>query len=231
MENWLKELKNHRKKIYSQCGEEGFIEFILNNIPGINPNSFSLCELGAGDGVRLSNTRYFIESGKIKHYELFDGNPGNSVDVKKMWIDKDSVYNLTKPVDLLLIDLDGNDWHILQSYFEHIIKPLEAPKLIVCEINPLWKRDEARVIEYNPSHVWKNNTYYGMSLKSAEILMETYYYTLVFVNDSLNAYFLRNDQLPDPTPQIDIEYRVKKDHPNGNGPLMEVDEQLNLKPL
>lgn len=225
MENWLKEIKNHRKKIYSQCGEEGFIEFILKNI-GVETSGY-LIEFGAGDGVALSNSHYFIKEKGFDAF-LFDGDPKGSSQVNRVWIDADLAIGLTKAfnndkieLDLFLIDLDGNDWYILNSFISNIeIKP----KLVVCEINPIWKRDEAFTIKYNPQHIWKNNTYYGMSLKAAEIMMESHGYTLIFVNDSLNAYFLRNDLLQG-IPES-VEYKVKRDHAKGDGEWINVMENF-----
>lgn len=226
MTNWLSEIKHHRKKIYSQCGEEGFIEFILKNI-GVEKDGY-LIEFGAGDGVSLSNSHYFIKEKGFKGL-LYDGDPKESQEVIKAWIDIDYVKELAHAnsvfkvdIDLFLIDLDGNDLYILNSFISNIeIKP----KLVVCEINPIWKRDEAFTIKYNPQHVWKNNTYYGMSLKAAEIMMESHGYTLIFVNDSLNAYFLRNDLLPgEPEP---VEYKVKRDHAKGDGEWINVMENFN----
>lgn len=223
MTNWLSEIKHHRKKIYSQCGEEGFIEFILKNI-GVEGGY--LIEFGAGDGITLSNSYYFITE-KGFSSTLFDGDTKGNEHVTKAWIDFEFAENLAlqlnkqKPeLDLFLIDLDGNDLYILNVFVGTLSV---KPKLVVCEINPIWKRDEAYAIEYNPSHVWKNNTYYGMSLNAAEIMMKSHGYTLIFVNDSLNAYFLRNDLLPgEPEP---VEYRVKRDHPKGDGKWIQITEE------
>lgn len=228
MGNWLSEIKHHRKKIYSQCGEEGFIEFILKNL-GVETRGY-LIEFGAGDGITLSNSRYFIHE-KSFQSTLFDGDPKGNDQVNKAWIDVDWAVGLAKEFndyvvnpDLFLIDLDGNDWYILDAFLSTI---REKPKLVVCEINPIWKRDEARVIAYNPDHVWKNNTYYGMSLKAAEIMMKWHGYSLVFVNDSLNAYFVRTELLPgEPEP---VEYRVKKDHPNGSRVWLGENEIDNIR--
>lgn len=231
---WLHKIGHHRKKIYSQCGEEGFIEFILGSIDPHLANAPFIVEYGAGDGITLSNSYYFMKD-KQGVSQLFDGDPKGSTWVDKAWIDVPFAIKHAKEFneekmlhDLFLIDLDGNDWYILNAFLGTLNKELH-PLLVVCEINPIWKRDEARVIEYNPNHVWKNNTYYGMSLKASEIMMEKHGYTLIFVNDSLNAYFLRNDLLPGkPYP---VEYRVKRDHPKGSGQWMQVNDDLTLKPL
>ena len=234
MENWLKEIKNHRKKIYSQCGEEGFIEFILKSIDPILAEAPFIVEYGAGDGITLSNSYYFFKD-RLSVGKFYDGDPKGAAHVDKAWIDVPFAIKEAKEFNdekiqhnLFLIDLDGNDWYILNAFIGTLEQELR-PELIVCEINPIWERDEACVIAYNPNHVWKNNTYYGMSLKAAEIMMQKHGYTLIFVNDSLNAYFLKNELLPGkPDP---VEYRVKRDHPKGSGQWMQVNDDLTLKPL
>jgi hypothetical protein len=215
--SWLQEIKNHRKKKYSQCGEEGFIEFILKNL-GIE--SGNILEFGAGDGVGLSNSLYFIEKGW--NALRFDGNPKGSTDVIQAWIDTDYVDGLLNKYDkfdVVMIDLDGNDYYILDVLLgsaEHS----KHPALVVCEINPAFERHEAKAIEYSGSHTWQGTTYYGMSLAAAETMMETHGYKLVFVNDSLNAYFVKAELLPDEV--INIEYRKKLDHPKGSGNWVEI---------
>jgi hypothetical protein len=61
MSNWVQQLQTLPTwKKYSQCGEEAYIEFILQNI---EPKNKHLVELGAWDGYHFSNSRYFIEKG------------------------------------------------------------------------------------------------------------------------------------------------------------------------
>jgi hypothetical protein len=87
------------------------------------------------------------------------------------------------------------------------------PDLIVCEINPIFARDEAKVMPYNPEHVWDGTTYYGMSLAAAEELGKQYGYTLAYLHAGINAFLLRND-MAKKHPELvrPIEYRVKWDH-------------------
>lgn len=215
--NWVSQIKNHRKKVYSQCGEEGFIEFILQNI-GVDVSKMILVEFGAGDGVSLSNSNYFIKKGAQSF--RFDGDNKGNKSVWETWLTRYTVNTIAKDsgwrkIDLLLVDIDGNDYHLIDEFVSAVEN---KPKLIVCEINPIWKRNEAAIIPYNENHVWNNDDYYGMSLRAAEILLEgSYGYKLVFVNDSLNAYFVLRELLPEEF-TTDYEYKVKKDHPhNKNG--------------
>ena len=60
-DNWIAKIRNAEKiKKYSQTGEEGVLQFILNQV-GYG-NNF-LVDIGAWDGFHLSNTRFFIEQG------------------------------------------------------------------------------------------------------------------------------------------------------------------------
>lgn len=209
--NWIAQIKNHRKKVYSQCGEEGFIEFILQNI-GVEINKMTLVEFGAGDGVSLSNSKYFIDKG-AKGF-LFDGDNKGNHKVHQLWLTKSSVAEIARDldtfdVDLFLVDIDGNDYWLIDQFLFEIITP---PKMIVCEINPIFKRSDCAVMPYNEAHQWKNNDYYGMSLCAIEEYLTERGYTLVFVNDSLNAYFVQNKFVPQNT-TIEIEYERKQDHP------------------
>jgi hypothetical protein len=213
-QNWVSQIKNHRKKVYSQCGEEGFIEFILQNI-GVDIPKMTLVEFGAGDGVSLSNSQYFIEKGS--NGLRYDGNNKGNKSVIEVWFKRSEVEYLATTLneseintDLFLIDVDGNDYHFIDEF---VSTSKVKPKLIVCEINPIWKRNEAAIIPYNEDHVWNNDDYYGMSLKAAEVLLEHHGYKLIFVNDSLNAYFVLSELLPDEF-TTDYNYKVKKDHPH-----------------
>lgn len=212
-QNWVSQIKNHRKKLYSQCGEEGFIEFILSNI-GVDIPKMTLVEFGAGDGVSLSNSQYFIEKGATAY--RYDGDNKGNDSVVKVWLNYEHIEEIAfrsrnEKIDLFLIDVDGNDYHFIDAFVRDCVN---KPKLIVCEINPIWKRNESAVIPYNMNHVWNNDDYYGMSLCAVEVLLENVHgYKLVFVNDSLNAYFVRADLLTSEF-TTDFDYKVKKDHPH-----------------
>jgi len=52
--SWLQEIKNHRKKKYSQCGEEGFIEFILKNLGIESGNILELARIRTSVFARSS---------------------------------------------------------------------------------------------------------------------------------------------------------------------------------
>lgn len=194
-------------KDYSQYGEQ---KIILETLAALGVEKGRLVDLGAGDGRYLSNTRALIEMGWQGH--LFDGDPKGATDVTKLWITENITYDLLMngviSVDFLSIDLDGNDYHILDKVLGSC-----GPHLVVAEINPIFQRDEAVVIPYNEAHVWNNDTYYGMSLAACEQLAQKHGYTLMYLHHSLNAFLLRNDHA-EAHPELirPIEYQVKVNH-------------------
>ena len=213
MTHWTAQIKHHRKKIHSQCGEEGFIEFILENI-GLNIPDMNIVEFGAGDGVSLSNSKYFIDNGAWAM--RFDGDPEGSKDVHQLWLNNEEVKEIAehcndhRKCDVLMIDVDGNDYWFIKTFIENSVN---KPSLVVCEINPIFKRDEVAVMPYNEAHTFKDNDYYGMSLAAIDLLMDKKGYCLVYVNDSLNAYFVLKSLLKRGFERPEIEYRRKQDHP------------------
>ena len=219
--NWVYKIKDAPKiKKYSQTGEEGILKFILDNVG--HEDKF-LVDIGAWDGFHLSNTRYFIEEfgyGSL----LIDGDNRGNEDVKTEWITKDNVcdimrkHSCPKEFSLLSYDTDGNDFDIL-----HALCLEYKPKVIVCEINgtiPVW---ESKKIKYNPEHTWSNDDYYGFSFSAGFKLAELIGYTVVFQNDALNMYMVRNDLFNNTHLDIPIEFIHNPYHPhNHNGEWVEV---------
>lgn len=192
-------------KDYSQYGEQ---TIILETLAALGIHNGHLVDLGAGDGYYLSNSRALLELGWTG--DLFDGDPKGAKDVTKAWIDLKWTSLNARKCNFLSIDLDGNDHHILNQWLK-FSKP--GPSLIVCEINPIFQRDEAVVMPYNEAHVWGNDTYYGASLAAFERMVIPYGYTLMYLHHSLNAFFLRNDHA-EAHPELlrPIEYKVKVNH-------------------
>ena len=196
-------MSNYANK-YSQNGEEAVI---LETLAAIGIEKGHLVDLGAGDGYTMSNSRALLEKGWTGN--LYDGDPKGAKDVEKVWITRRwaIAHETDLACDFLNIDIDGNDWHILQE-----IIPF-GPALIVCEINPIFQRDEAVVMPYNAEHVWQGDTYYGMSLAACEKLAAQYGYTLMHLHAGINAFLLRNDHAKAHPELIrPIEYVVKVDH-------------------
>lgn len=198
---------------YSQNGEQAVI---LETFDVLGITKGHLVDLGAGDGVTMSNSRALLTRGWTG--DLYDGDPKGAKDVQKVWITQETVGSLiSQPCHFLNLDIDGNDYHIMKELigdFNH------QPYLIVCEINPIFQRHEAKVMPYNEAHTWKGDTYYGMSLAACEKLAKRFDYTLMHLHAGINAFLLRNDHV-EAHPELikPIEYRQKWDHARHNPEL------------
>ena len=195
-------------KIYSQNEEDGIILYILKHI-GVKTKKF--IEIGSESGLECNTTnilKYFNWSGvqiegnkdlhdkskiqlkkilreKIKNVKLVN------LLVTKENINKIIKKNLKKEVDLLSIDIDGNDFWIWKE-----IKCIN-PRLVVIEYNSFFGSEISCTIPYNPKFIWdyeKKKSYYGASLKALEKLGKKKKYTLVGVDkNGVNEFFVRND--------------------------------------
>jgi hypothetical protein len=192
-------------KDYSQNAEQAHILHYLDTI-GIKQGH--LVDLGAGDGYTMSNTRALLDRGWTG--DLYDGDPKGAKDVRKAWLTAETDFGrlITQRPNFINLDLDGNDYWILLELLE-----IELPDLIVCEINPIFERHDAKVMPYNAAHQWDRTVYYGMSLAACEYVADGEGYTLAYLHAGINAFLLRNDHAKAHPELIrPIEYRVKRDH-------------------
>jgi len=189
--NWLNQSK---RNVASQEGEDGIIEQIFEILPGVD----RWCvEFGAGDGKLFSNTFNLInhhhwssvqiESNDLKFEALsqrYAQNP--KVSCINQLIDFEGKNTLDRvlqstsiPVefDLLLIDIDGNDYHVWNS-LQHY-----KPKLAIVEFNP----SIPNCVEF--VQVKDMSVNHGSSLLALNNLAQLKGYELVAATN-LNAFFV-----------------------------------------
>lgn len=195
--DWVAQIPNlHTPKIYAQFGEETIFEYVFDHI---GAKEKYLVDFGAGTlNSGLSNSRYLIEKGWKGL--LMDGNPAEVNDIiKQEFITSENIvslfdkYNVPKNFDLLSIDIDGNDFWVLQS----ILKSDYSPRVIINEFNGCLPEDKSMVMKYNPSHSWGENDYYGASFLAFKMLMNQAGYTLVHQIATTNMIFIKNDIVPE----------------------------------
>lgn len=190
---------------FSQNDEDGIIQEIFSRI---GTRSKTFVELGCGNGLE-NNTAYLLLSGwsgvwidSDKHqidsardqFEWFIR--AGRLDIYEALVDRLNVNSLVassaNDVDLLSIDIDGNDywvWEALESI---------SPRVVAIEYNPTFRPPVAVVVPYSPTFVWNNTTYYGASLKALERLAGRKGYMLVGCNiTGVNAFFVRKDLVND----------------------------------
>ena len=146
------ELKHSENDIYTQGGQDGVVNTIFSQI-GEGGKFF--VEFGARDGVEISNTANlrinFVWDGL-----LMDIAPKASI-VKEEKVTATNINQLlekysVRDIDLLCIDIDGNDMWVWKS-----IK--QKPRVVLIEYNSKFKNYESFAIEYNEAHSWESDDY------------------------------------------------------------------------
>jgi len=198
---WINEIEKYRFRKFSQYGEEGYLKFILSNIG--TTNKF-LVDIGANNGTYLSNTKIFRTEGWQS--ALIDGQEFRGVHQHYVTVENVNrllrQYGTPEEFDLLSIDIDGNDYWILQQ-----ILTAFRPRLIISEYNSEFT--DSRTIEYDPEFYFKATDYYGYTFEAGLKLADKFGYRVIFQNANLNMYYLRKDLLDDPDMKIDVPYPQK----------------------
>lgn len=190
----LVKLFDYKLNISSQFGEDGIIKKIFEII---GTNSKTCIEFGAWDGVYHSNTAHLWKNGwkallierdsrrfkELKrNSEKYDCICVNrSVSNKKPdTIDAiASEYGLPNNLDLLSIDIDGDDYYIFDSL------QWLRPRVIICEYNPTIPPD----VELIPM----GNNHFGCSALALVNLAKRKGYELVAATDT-NCFFVQKEE-------------------------------------
>ena len=188
------------KNCYSQSDEDGLTLEIIKRI-GISNGVFA--EFGVGDGKENNtlillglNWRGFWCGGENLAFSI----PNNSrLLYYKKWINKENICSLMKDgmqdldektVDLISLDLDGNDLYFCENLLENGYKP----KVFIVEYNAKFPPPLEFSIDYDPTHIWDDSDYQGASLQSFANLFEKFEYSLICCNAATgaNAFFVQN---------------------------------------
>jgi hypothetical protein len=127
--------EKYKWNFFSQNGEDGLIEEVLNRIGIIRGRC---CEFGSSDGTFCSNTANLIINGwkgkLIEGDEMLFGQMLNNeklphdVDMENAFVTPENVNHLVGECDLLSCDIDGNDYNVWKAY-KH------KPAVVIIEIN------------------------------------------------------------------------------------------------
>jgi len=202
-----KRLLTYGFRAYSQHDEDGMIHEIFQRI-GVSSQTF--LEFGVGDGTE-NNTLYLLLAGWRGLW--IDGNDANGASISRQFasflqsgkltflhrfVNRDSINkiiekgNLSGEIDLLSIDIDGNDYWVWEAISQ------VQPRVVVVEYNAVFRPPIAVVADYDENFVWDGTSYYGASLKALESLASQKGYALVGSSLSgINAFFVKRDLVED----------------------------------
>jgi len=197
--------RKYAARYLSQSDEDGLTCEIVNRIE--KENGFinkSFCEIGVGDGTE-NNTLVLLSKGWSGIWYgaerlLIDTECSDRLDFEKVWVDKENIVDLyekglksqeVNDYTVLSIDIDGNDFYILETILESGYRP----ECIVCEYNGIFPPEVDWVMPYNAKHIAGKDHYYGASLGSLNNLLRSSGYFLCACNPStgVNAFFVKNE--------------------------------------
>jgi hypothetical protein len=190
-------------KCYSQFDEDGIIAHITDRL-GIENGTF--VEFGAGNGLE-NNTHLLVLKGWRGLW--VDGSPKNAEFIRSHVPENSKILSFDssfitlenvgdviergleqvecQDIDLLNMDLDGNDAYLLEK-----ILTQWRPKVIVAEYNGKLPFGLQLTVPYNPNHWRSGDDFFGASL--SELIHRLKGYRLVCCGLSgVNAYFVRDD--------------------------------------
>ena len=204
----LSDLSEAEFSVYSQFGEDGIIQYLLQRISDI-PRSF--IEFGVADYTE-ANTRFLLENNNWRGL-ILDCDAAAMVAIRSddlFWmhdltaagafVDCENINRLfltngfTGDIGLLSIDIDGNDYWVWNS--------IEAvrPKIVIVEYNSVFGPDIQVTVPYDPSFTRRkahsSMLYWGCSLNALCTLASKKGYSFVGSESSgVNAFFVRTDSI------------------------------------
>ena len=202
-----KRLEPFGYKGHSQFDEDGILQEIFNRIGTTNK---TFIEFGVGHGTE-NDTVYllcngwnglWIEQAPDRAQYIIDKFGGaireNRLKFINQGVSRENINNLfsgaevTGEIDLLCIDIDGNDYHVWEAI--NVVNP----RCVAIEYNAKYAPPVEWVKAYDPNHQFDKTDYMGASLCSLNKLAERKGYSLVGCTlTGANAFFVRNDCLGD----------------------------------
>lgn len=205
-------------KIFSQWGEDGIIQYLTNLIP-IKNRTF--IEIGVED-FNESNCRFLLMKDNWQGF-VIDGSTENINKIKNSYFYWKYAINafhafvtveninavlqesdFHEDIGILSIDIDGNDWFILQAITTY------SPRILICEYNETFGKDRKISVPYDANFYRTekhySNLYFGASLAAIIFLAEQKGYSFVGINSNCNnAFFVKNDLMNENIPRVSID--------------------------
>jgi methyltransferase FkbM-like protein len=202
----IRDVRDLEFRVYSQWGEDGIIDWLVEHVP-IDNTTF--VEFGV-ENYQEANTRFLLENRNWRGL-IIDGNRSHiesvieeefywrhDVTAVSAFVTRENINDLLVEngfrgdVGLLSIDIDGNDYWVLEA-----ITAIE-PRILVCESNGVFGDLHAITIPYsrdfNRLRTHASGQYFGASIKALKSLAGRKGYEFVgSCSHGVNAFFVRAD--------------------------------------
>ena len=199
----IKDLSEVEFQVYSQWGEDGIIDWLVNKFPEI-PKSF--LEIGT-ENYKESNTRFLLvnknwdgfiieaDKNSVKDIKSQRVYWKHNLTIENQFVDQNNIntiikrINIPKKLGLLSLDIDGIDYWVLKK-----LSVLE-PSIVICEYNSLFGQKKAITVPYKKNYIRSNehysNLFYGASIKAFIDLLKKRNYFFIGTNSAgNNAFFV-----------------------------------------
>jgi len=210
------QIRIHEKKISSQNGEDGILEYIFGKLA--SPN-FNFIEIGCSDGSE-NNSRNLIQLGlsgtgvdiswkKLLAHRALLGKAGQlaSINLKCMRITTRNATELLRwhglAPDVFSLDIDSYDYFIA----DRLLRQGFRPSIACLETNTFLGRD-AVTVDYIPAFARYDlqpeyGLYFGASPAAWRALWTSYGYVSLGLDSSgTNIFFVLPERLADPTEMV-----------------------------
>lgn len=190
------------EKYFSQNDEDGVLLEILRRI-GLQGGTF--VEIGVGNGLENNSLILLLHGwrGVWLNAEplAFEVPSEGRLVFRQAWVDRENAAALVngglgtlgaRGANVLGVDIDGNDLHVLQALLEAGV----LPEVVVAEYNGKFPPPVRWTVAYDATHRWDGTDYQGASLQSFVDLCERFGYRLVACNiTGINAFFVADRHL------------------------------------
>ena len=208
-------------RVYSQFEEDGILLYIFAAI-GTKYKTF--IDIGSGDGISSNCANFAVNFGW--HGCFIDGNPKNIENGKKYYathpdtwaypptfinafiqrenineLIRDSGFTGNGTVDLMSIDIDGNDYWVWDAL------TVVEPRVVIIETHIEFGMNSI-VVPYDKDYVYpgRHPDYHGASPVAMEKLAQKKGYRLVgAINYGFNTIYIKNGIGEDILPAVSIE--------------------------
>jgi hypothetical protein len=202
-------LNRFESQLFSQSGQDGILSEIFRRL-GVTSGTFVEFGVGAGDGFETNTTALLLEGWQGLWIEASDeacdvmGRNFAAViqqkrlQIKQAFVTADNIATLLSEakipahIDLLSIDIDGNDlwvWKALRDF---------KPKCVVIEYNSYIPMHLDWTMPYNESYVWDGSIEFGASSKALARVGAEMGYNLVGCDTTgSDCFFVRKDLCAD----------------------------------
>ena len=193
-------------RVYSQWGEDGIIDWLLEHVPvcktrfiefGVSSFEEANCRFLLKHrnwrGLVMDGSESYMSALRARsEYWMYD------VTGVKAFVTAENINQIITensfagPVGILSIDVDGNDYWIWDAI--HCVDPA----IVICEYNPILGDTRPVVVPYDPEFErfrgHHSGLYFGSSISALIALGEKKGFTFVgSCLNGINAFFVRND--------------------------------------